>query len=258
MKRGDSYAIWMGRSSWNRVAFCSFKFTFAKKHGARVDAAEQAPRPDDVATAAAVPDPLEGVPHVIGGRGDARQAKLGVPFGLGEGGVVERIGHRQHAMALIRGRDHDAQTASDIERHKAGGVALDRVDQPRRGVGIEALEQLAVADVDLVAREHARDGHDQREFGERTFVVVAHGEDGPVAVAHERDLRGLVEQLSVRLADEETAEGVGSRGSEGNGYGQQYGAGHGDSLEAKASCDQSRSGVSGARMNSAQMTGLRT
>ena len=32
MKRGDSYAIWMGRSSWNPAAFCSFRFTLATKN----------------------------------------------------------------------------------------------------------------------------------------------------------------------------------------------------------------------------------
>src|SRR6266851_3558504 len=82
-------------------------------------------------------------------------------------------------------------------------------------------EQLAIADVDLVAGEHARNRDDERELGQRTLVVVAHGEHGPVAVADQRDLRGLVEELRVRLAHEEPAEGVGPRGGGGQGEGQE-------------------------------------
>src|SRR5213593_4168689 len=49
-----------------------------KEHRAGGDAAQKAPGPDDLPAAAAVPDPLEGVLDVVGGRGDARQAKLGL------------------------------------------------------------------------------------------------------------------------------------------------------------------------------------
>ena len=67
--------------------------------------------------------------------------------------------------------------------------------------------QRAVADVDLLALEHRRDRHDQRELLELALVVVGHGEHGAVAVAHQHHLRGLVEQLGVGLGDVEAAEG---------------------------------------------------
>ena len=68
------------------------------------------------------------------------------------------------------------------------------------------LEELAVPDVDLIALEHGRHRNHQGELGQRAAVVVAHGEHGAVPVTHQRDLRGFVEQLRVRLPHVEAAE----------------------------------------------------
>src|SRR5207248_10642067 len=98
------------------------------------------------------------------------------------------------------------------------------------------------------------DGDNEGEFVERTLVVVRHGEDGAVAVADDGDLGRAVEQLRVRLADEESAEGVGLRG---------YGEGCGCSADGDAharvsflSWMRSKSGVRGAARSSAQSRGF--
>ena len=101
------------------------------------------------------------------------------------------------------------------------GVRVEVLDQPRRRVGVEVLEQPAVADVDLLALQHRGHRHHQGELGERPAVVVAHGEHGAVSVAHQRHLRRLVEQLGVRLSHVESTE----RRAPARGAGARAGAG---------------------------------
>jgi len=98
------------------------------EHEARVELAEKVPGPDDLAASATVPDAVEGVSDVVGRGGDACQAKIRVALGLGEGGIVERVGHSHDAMPAIRRGDHDAQTAGEVEGHQPRGLALDRID----------------------------------------------------------------------------------------------------------------------------------
>ncbi len=97
----------------------------------RVQLAEDIPGPDHMRAAAAVPDPLEGVPDVVGGRGDASQAKVGMALRVGEGAIVEWIRHRQHTVSPVRGRDHKRETPREVERQQARRLALDRIDQAR-------------------------------------------------------------------------------------------------------------------------------
>jgi len=82
------------------------------------------------------------------------------------------------------------------------------LDQARRGVGIEALDVLPVADVNLILGDHRRHRDDQREIGQLPLVVIRHRDNGPVSVSNQDNLRCVVEQGCVGLADVETAEGV--------------------------------------------------
>ena len=75
------------------------------------------------------------------------------------------------------------------------------------------VEQRLVADVDLLPLEHGRHRDHHRELLRVALEVVGHGEHGAVAVAHQRDLRGLVEELRVGLGDVEAAEGAGASGA---------------------------------------------
>ena len=101
------------------------------KDHARVELAQEVPGPDHLAAAAAVPHAIERVFNVVGGRGDARQLEPRVALGLGEGDLVQRVGHGDDTVAAVRRGDHEGQPARHVERHRAGRVALDRVDQAR-------------------------------------------------------------------------------------------------------------------------------
>ena len=107
--------------------------------------------------------------------------------------------------------------------------------QPRCAVGVDALEQRLVADMDLLAFEHLGHGNDQRELPWIALVVVEHADHGALAVAHQDDLGGLVEQPGVGLADVEAAEGMRLGGGQAHGGGAdqagQY-AGHGKLLSS--------------------------
>ena len=99
---------------------------------ARVQLAQKIPGPDHVAAPAAVPNPLEGVPDVVGGRGHAGEAQARLTLRLGKRCCVQRVGHGHDAVAAVGRGDDDAQAARDVEGHEPRRVALDRVDQARR------------------------------------------------------------------------------------------------------------------------------
>ena len=121
------------------------------------------------------------------------------------------------ALALQRHHRRGRGAARDLVLHPvdAARVGIEVLDEPRRAVRVDALEQLAVADADLAALEHRRHGHDQRELGQRALVVVGHADDGPVVPPDQDHLRRFVEQARVGLADVEAAEGGGGRRREG-------------------------------------------
>ncbi len=77
--------------------------------------------------------------------------------------------------------------------------------------GVEMLEDLAVADVDLSLLEHDGYRHDERELRELALIVVHHADDGLLLVPHQYHLRRPVEERRVGLADVEAAERAGVR-----------------------------------------------
>ena len=93
-------------------------------------------------------------------------------------------------------------------RH-AAGVGVEVFDQTRRRKRVQVLQHGLVAHVDLLPLDERRDGDDHRELLEIAPKVVGHRDDRAVAVPHEHDLRGLVEQLGVGLGHVEAAEGIG-------------------------------------------------
>jgi hypothetical protein len=113
-----------------------------------------------------------------------------------------RVGH-------LRRRRHPAhQTEPLLALRGLTGIRVPVLDEPRRGERVEVIDRGAVADVDLVALQHDRHRHDERELARVALEVVRHREHGAIAVAHEHDLRGVVEQLRVAGGDEEPAERV--------------------------------------------------
>src|SRR5262249_60752437 len=75
------------------------------------------------------------------------------------------------------------------------------------GIGLEMLENRAIADVNLLALEYGWDRHDDGELLQVSAEVVGHREHGLVVATDEHELRRLVEELRVRLRDVEAAEG---------------------------------------------------
>src|SRR5262249_55961175 len=86
-------------------------------------------------------------------------------------------------------------------------IRIEVLDEAWRGIGVQMLENRAIADVDLLALEYGRDRHDDGELLQVSAEVVGHREHGLVVATDEHDLRRLVEELRVRLRDVEAAEG---------------------------------------------------
>ena len=80
-------------------------------------------------------------------------------------------------------------------------------DQSRGGVGVEVVQYLGLADVNLAAAEHGRYRNHHREFARIAAIIILHGHHGAVIVPCEDHARAAVEEASVRLGDEEAAEG---------------------------------------------------
>lgn len=95
------------------------------------------------------------------------------------------------------------------------------LDETRRRIRVQTLQELRVADVDLALFDRARHRDHDREVLRIALVVASHGHDRVVAVADEGDLRGAVIELRVRLRDVEAAESAGRpRGEKGAGQAQ--------------------------------------
>ena len=95
---------------------------------------------------------------------------------------------------------------------EAGRGLVEVLDESRRRVGVQMIEERPLGDVDLLALEEGGDGDDDGELFRIALEVVGHGEDRAVAVAHQDHLGGLVEQLGVGLGDVEAAEAEGGAG----------------------------------------------
>ena len=68
------------------------------------------------------------------------------------------------------------------------GIAVPVLDEARARIGVEPLEQLFLADVDLLLFERGRDGDHDRELLQVPLEVVRHRHHGAIAVVHDRDL----------------------------------------------------------------------
>ena len=92
------------------------------------------------------------------------------------------------------------------------GVGVGVLHQARSGVGVDPLDEVPIADVDLFSMEDGGDRDHQGEVGEVALEVVGHRDHRPLALARQHHLRRVVEELGPRLADVEAAEGVGGGG----------------------------------------------
>jgi hypothetical protein len=110
------------------------------------------------------------------------------------------LGHHRRILgdSRRRHRSHHLVTTA--------GIAVEVLDQPRRGVGVDMIDQRPLGDVDLLARDERRHGNDDGEFLRRALEVAGHRQHRAVAVAREHDLRRAVEQRRVGLRDVEAAE----------------------------------------------------
>jgi hypothetical protein len=102
----------------------------------------------------------------------------------------DRHAERLGALFLRLARDACRRRLERVARNLAGdaGIGIEILRQPRRTVGVDALENLGVADMDLSLLQHDRHRDDQREVGELALKIVTHADDCAVAVAHQDDL----------------------------------------------------------------------
>ena len=68
------------------------------------------------------------------------------------------------------------------------------------------IDERFVADVNLLAPEKRRHRNHDRELLQISLEVVRHRHNGPIGVANQHHLRGLVEQFRIGLRDVEAAE----------------------------------------------------
>ena len=86
------------------------------------------------------------------------------------------------------------------------GSGIEVLDQARRTVGVDFLEQLAIADMHLPLLQHDGHRHHQRELGRLALVVVHQADDGLVVMMRDHDLRRVIDERAVGLADVEAAK----------------------------------------------------
>ena len=145
------------------------------------------------------------------------------------------------------------------------------LDQARRAVGFEILEQFAIADMHLPLLQHDRHRHHQRELRRLALVVVHQADDGLVVMMRHHDLRRVVDQLLVGFADVEAAKRARvTRRGENQRYAASPGRESGFAEPTSRSCSPpfcvhsnlragqiaSHSGTHGAAINRAQMSPL--
>ncbi len=121
-------------------------------------------------------------------------------------------GLRRRRLGGHHDRRFGAPPVLEVRRGLAR-VRIEVFDEARRGVGVEVLDERPLADVDLPARQERRHGNDDGELLRVAVEVVRHRQDRAVAVPHEDDLRGAVEELRVALGHVEAAERRGPDGS---------------------------------------------
>ena len=91
-------------------------------------------------------------------------------------------------------------------RGRAAGILVKVLYQTRCRIGVEVIEQRPLTHVNLIAFQECRYRDDQRKLLRVATVVVGHGHDGLAVVAHQSNLRRLIEQLRVGFGDIEAAE----------------------------------------------------
>ncbi len=128
--------------------------------------------------------------HVFGLDGHALGPGLLLPVGKREPG------------ARRRGAKHPLHDDDGLAR-----IRIEIFDQPRRGEGVQMIDNRVLGHMDLLALKHGRGRDHHGEILGLALEVVDHGDDGAVAVAHHHHLGRLVEELSIALGNEKAAEG---------------------------------------------------
>jgi hypothetical protein len=128
-------------------------------------------------------------------------------------------GHSQRFVASLfffrdRGRKWRVDGVHRARGLHCTGIRIVVLGETRRAVGIDALEQLPIADVNLVAEERLWHRNDQRKLGQCTAVVVGHTDHRLAVATDQNDLRGLVEKSGVGLADVKPAKCCSGPGKE--------------------------------------------
>src|SRR5215831_17014035 len=82
-------------------------------------------------------------------------------------------------------------------------------NQPWRRIGVEMIDNLLVADMDLILFDQCRNRNNYRILFWISLEVVDHGDDRLIVLPSQNDLRGLVEDLRVGFRDVEAAKAPG-------------------------------------------------
>src|SRR5262249_36169901 len=82
-------------------------------------------------------------------------------------------------------------------------------NQPWRRIGVEMIDNLLVADMDLTFFDQCRNRNNYRKLFWISLKVVNHGDDGLIVLPDQNDLRRLVEDLRVGFRDVKAAKAPG-------------------------------------------------
>ena len=180
----------------------------------------------------------------------------------------ERISFRLRRSGGRGTQGHPGGCSESPSHHQLARVRIVILDQPRRAVRVDLLEQFAIADMNLPLLQHDRHRHHQRELRRLALVVVHQADDGLVVVMRDHDLRRVIDQRLVGLADVEAAERARVTRPAENQRRQHQRDENRDSLQRtwpppfwvhsnlRAGQIASHSGTHGAAINKAQMSPL--
>jgi hypothetical protein len=80
------------------------------------------------------------------------------------------------------------------------------LNEPWRRVSVEMVDDFLIADMDLALFDQRRNRNNHGKFFRIPFEVVDHGDDCPIVVPGQDDLRSLVKDLRVGLGDVKAAK----------------------------------------------------
>ena len=113
------------------------------------------------------------------------------------------LGHRRHGHRLAP----PLECRLPVHLHARARILVEVLDQPRRRVGVEMVDQRLVSDMDLLLLQDSRNRNHDRKLPGVAPEVIGHRQHRAVAVPDQHDLRRSVEQLRVGARDIEAAEG---------------------------------------------------